>query len=83
MRERKITIPVIVQTAHGSIETVISAMRAGALDFVVKPVGAERLQISIKNALRFDALEDEIRRIGRKAAGHADLQGHFLARART
>ena len=69
MRERKLTTPVIVQTAHGSIETVISAMRAGALDFVVKPVGAERLQISIKNALRFDALEDEIRRIGRKATG--------------
>ncbi|MGP0104571.1 sigma 54-interacting transcriptional regulator [Rhodoblastus sp.] len=69
MRERKITIPVIVQTAHGSIEAVISAMRAGALDFVVKPVGAERLQISIKNALRFEALEGEIRRIGRKATG--------------
>jgi DNA-binding NtrC family response regulator len=70
MRDLKVTIPVIVQTAHGSIEAVISAMRAGALDFVVKPVGAERLQISIKNALRFDALEGEIRRIGRKATGH-------------
>ena len=53
MRERKIDTPVIVQTAHGSIEAVISAMRAGALDFVVKPVAAERMQISIKNALRF------------------------------
>ena len=63
MRERKIDTPVIVQTAHGSIEAVISAMRAGALDFVVKPVAAERMQVSIKNALRFDALEDEIRRI--------------------
>src|SRR6266568_6072229 len=50
MRDRKITTPVIVQTAHGSIEAVISAMRAGAIDFVVKPVGAERLQFSIKNA---------------------------------
>src|SRR5271167_2654032 len=49
MRQRGLAIPVIVQTAHGSIEAVISAMRAGALDFVVKPVGAERLQVSIKN----------------------------------
>jgi DNA-binding NtrC family response regulator len=32
MRELKLTTPVIVQTAHGSIETVISAMRAGAQD---------------------------------------------------
>ena len=69
LRERKIAVPVVVQTAHGSIEAVISAMRAGAHDFVVKPVGAERLQISIKNALRTDALQSEIRRMSRRASG--------------
>ncbi len=70
MRDRKMTTPVIVQTAHGSIEAVISAMRAGARDFVVKPVGAERLQFSIKNALAADALAGEVRRINRGAQGH-------------
>ena len=69
MRDRKISTPVIVQTAHGSIEAVISAMRAGAADFVVKPVGAERLQVSIKNAMRFDALEVEIRQISKRSTG--------------
>ena len=69
MRDRKIAVPAIVQTAHGSIETVIAAMRAGAIDFVVKPVGAERLSVSIKNALQFDALEGEVRRMTRRAAG--------------
>jgi DNA-binding NtrC family response regulator len=69
MREAQIETPVIVQTAHGSIETVVSAMRAGAIDFVVKPVGAERLQVSIKNAMRVDSLEDEIRRMRRRASG--------------
>ena len=69
MRQEDIAVPVVVQTSHGSIETVISAMRAGATDFVVKPVGAERLQVSIKNALRVEALEGEIRRINRRAAG--------------
>ena len=44
-------MPVIVQTAHGGIDKVVSAMRAGAVDFVVKPVGAERLQVSLRNAL--------------------------------
>ncbi|SED58132.1 DNA-binding transcriptional response regulator, NtrC family, contains REC, AAA-type ATPase, and a Fis-type DNA-binding domains [Rhizobiales bacterium GAS188] len=68
MRERGVGKPVIVQTAHGSIDTVISAMRAGAADFVVKPVGAERLQVSIKNALKVDALESEVRRISRQAS---------------
>jgi DNA-binding NtrC family response regulator len=65
---------VIVQTAHGSIETVVSAMRAGAADFVVKPVGAERLQVSIKNALRVGALEDEIRRMKRRSDGTLSLK---------
>lgn len=61
MRREGLDCPVIVQTAHGSIDTVISAMRAGAADFVVKPVGPERLLVSIRNALRREALEGEIR----------------------
>ena len=76
MREQGIEIPAIVQTSHGSIETVVNAMRAGAVDFVVKPVGAERLQVSIKNALRLGTLEDEVRRLRRRAGntlGFRDL----------
>ncbi|RMF07995.1 MAG: sigma-54-dependent Fis family transcriptional regulator, partial [Alphaproteobacteria bacterium] len=61
--------PVIVQTANGSIDTAISAMRAGAADFVVKPVSPERLEVSLKNALRINQLENEITRIKRKATG--------------
>lgn len=74
MKQRGINVPAIVQTAHGSIEAVISAMRAGALDFVVKPVGAERLQVSIKNALRVDALEDELRRATRRVTGELSFR---------
>src|SRR5688572_9807597 len=69
LREAGINVPVIVQTAHGGIDNVISAMRAGALDFVVKPVGAERLQVSLRNALDKGALEDEIARIKRSQSG--------------
>ncbi len=74
MREGGRAVPTIVQTAHGSIDAVIAAMRAGALDFVVKPVGAERLQVSIKNALRVDALEVEVRRLNRHASGSLSLK---------
>ena len=76
LRERGIETPVIVQTANGSIETVVSAMRAGAVDFVVKPVGAERLQVSLRNALKLGALEHELRHIKRRASntlGFRDL----------
>lgn len=61
--------PVIVQTANGSIDTAIEAMRAGASDFVVKPVSLERLEVSLKNAMKMDALTVEISRIKRKTEG--------------
>jgi DNA-binding NtrC family response regulator len=69
MREHDISIPVIVQTAHGGIDNVVSAMRAGATDFVVKPVGAERLQVSLRNALENRALAGELTRLKRSRAG--------------
>jgi DNA-binding NtrC family response regulator len=69
MREAQLSIPVIVQTAHGGIDNVVSAMRAGATDFVVKPVGAERLQVSLHNALAASVLQGEVARIKRSRAG--------------
>jgi DNA-binding NtrC family response regulator len=69
MREAGINVPVIVQTAHGGIDNVVTAMRAGATDFVVKPVGAERLQVSLRNALAASVLEDELARIKRSRSG--------------
>ena len=69
LREKGFDIPVIVQTAHGGIDNVVSAMRAGAQDFVVKPVGLERLQVSLRNALNASALTTEIRRIKRGRDG--------------
>src|SRR5437016_8130153 len=69
MREAGLSIPVIVQTAHGGIDNVVSAMRAGAQDFVVKPVGFERLQVSLRNALNTSALKGELQRIRHSREG--------------
>ena len=69
IREAGLTVPVIVQTAHGGIDNVVSAMRAGAQDFVVKPVGMERLQVSLRNALNASALKGELQRIRHSREG--------------
>ncbi|NNE21541.1 MAG: sigma-54-dependent Fis family transcriptional regulator, partial [Rhizobiales bacterium] len=53
----------------GSIETVIKAMRAGAGDFVVKPVSPERLKVSIQNLLKVNALTEEVKRLNKKVGG--------------
>lgn len=69
LKDREIGVPVIVQTGQGGIDTVINAMRAGASDFVVKPVSPERLHVSISNAMKVGVLEGEFKRIKRAASG--------------
>jgi DNA-binding NtrC family response regulator len=69
MQAMDCSIPVIVQTSQGGIDVVVSAMRAGAVDFIVKPVSTERLQVSIQTALRVASLESEVNRIRRSATG--------------
>jgi DNA-binding NtrC family response regulator len=69
MREAGLDIPVIVQTAHGGIDNVVSVMRAGAADFVVKPASPERLQVSLRNALATKTLAGELQRLKRSRDG--------------
>ncbi|MBN2738573.1 MAG: sigma-54-dependent Fis family transcriptional regulator [Spirochaetales bacterium] len=45
------TVPVIILTGHGSIETAVNAMRDGAYDFLTKPVNIERFSLLVKRAL--------------------------------
>jgi two-component system, repressor protein LuxO len=47
----KLPSEVIVITAHGSVNTAVEAMRLGAFDFIIKPFTAERLRVTLNNAL--------------------------------
>lgn len=53
-------LPVIVITAHGSIETAISALKLGAFDFLTKPVDLGRLRQLIENALNIFQAQDRL-----------------------
>jgi len=77
IREQGIEIPVIVQTGQGGIETVVMAMRAGAFDFVVKPVSPERIGSAITNALKVD--RSGASRAPTKARGGAIRFGDIVA----
>ncbi len=67
--ERRPDLPVIVITATGGIDTVVQAMRAGAVDFFVKPASPERIAISIRNALKLSDLRGEVKRLTKKTEG--------------
>ncbi len=61
MQRDGLGVPVIIQTAHSSLETVVSAMRNGAADFFVKPVAPERLIVSLRNVMKLGELETIVR----------------------
>ncbi len=63
------SLPVIMLTAHGSVNLIVQAMRAGAIDYIVKPASPERIKVSIDNALKLNALSGEISRLSRRQTG--------------
>ena len=59
LRGKGLNIPVIVMTGHGNLENAVSAMKDGAVDYILKPLNIEALKISITRALRLNSLETE------------------------
>ncbi len=51
LKAANIATPVVSITAHGSINWAVEAMRLGAYDFLVKPFSAQRLAVTVKNAI--------------------------------
>lgn len=54
-------VPVIVMTAFGSLDSAVRAIRAGAYDFVTKPVEMDLLALTLERALMHRALQDKVR----------------------
>lgn len=59
-------LPIIILTAHGSIESAVEAMRKGAYSYITKPFNNEELSILIKNALEKQKLTQEIEQLRSK-----------------
>ena len=53
-------IPVIIITAHGTIETAIEALKIGATDYITKPFKLDELKVQVKQALHLSNLENEV-----------------------
>ncbi|MEM1023629.1 MAG: sigma-54 dependent transcriptional regulator [Myxococcota bacterium] len=56
-------LPVIVITAFGSLETAVAAIRAGAYDYITKPIDMRVLGIAVERALDHAALRQELTRL--------------------
>ena len=58
---KKITpsLPVVMITGHGTIESAVDATKSGAYDFLEKPLSIDKVMVTINNALNFRKLEEE------------------------
>jgi two-component system response regulator HydG len=61
--DRRPDVPVIVITAFGSLETAVGAIRAGAYDFITKPVKLDTLAITLARAVQHRHLRQEVKRL--------------------
>jgi len=66
--ERLPDVPVVVLTAFGSLDTAVKAIRAGAYDFISKPVELDALAIALERAIKHKQLHEEVRRLREEAS---------------
>ena len=67
-------IPVVVITSFGSMETAIHAIRAGAFDFVTKPIEMEVLSIVLDRALNHRSLQEKIKVLNQTLEQHTQYE---------
>ena len=68
-------LPVIIISAYGSVENAIKATRLGAYDFIEKPPNADKILLSVRNALELARLSEENRRLRQQSARVKEIIG--------
>lgn len=63
LRQSGVDAPVIMISGHGTIADAVEATRAGAYDFLEKPLGRDRVLLALKNALEQSVLREENQRL--------------------
>ena len=76
IKRRDPTIPVLVISGHGSLDTAVAAIRKGAVDFIEKPFEAERLLHMVARATETERLRREVESLRQTVGQHNDLTGN-------
>lgn len=69
------SLPVVMISGHGNIETAVSAIKDGAYDFIEKPFKTDRLLLLVRRALEAASLRQENETLRKKVEGPSDLVG--------
>ncbi|WP_419808198.1 sigma-54-dependent transcriptional regulator [Sphingomonas sp.] len=75
IKRRDPTVPVLVISGHGNLDTAVAAIRRGAADFIEKPFEAERLLLMVARATETERLRREVASLRATAGRDVDLTG--------
>ena len=75
IKRRDASIPVLVISGHGNLDTAVAAIRRGAVDFIEKPFKADRLLLMVERATETDRLRQEVASLRASAGRGSDLAG--------
>src|SRR3954465_11596241 len=75
MRADMPSVPVVMISGHGTIETAVEAIKIGAYDFIEKPFKSDRLLLVIARAIEAAQLRRENAELKLRAGGELDLVG--------
>ena len=75
IKRRDPSIPVLVISGHGNLDTAVAAIRRGAADFIEKPFEAERLLLMVARATETERLRREVASLRAYAGRESDLTG--------
>lgn len=79
IKRRDPSIPVLVISGHGNIDTAVAAIRRGASDFIEKPFEAERLLLLVERATETERLRQEVASLRASVGRDTDLTGNSTA----
>ncbi|MEG3086323.1 nitrogen assimilation response regulator NtrX [Sphingomonas sp. PB4P5] len=79
LKRRDPSIPVLVISGHGNLDTAVAAIRRGAVDFIEKPFEAERLLLMVARATETEALRREVASLRASVGRDTDLTGNSTA----
>ena len=75
LSERYPNLPVVIISGHGNIDTAVTAIRAGAYDYIEKPFKADKLLLTVQRAIEAAKLQRENTELRRKAGVNFALIG--------
>lgn len=79
MSEEHADIPVVMISGHGTIDIAVDAIKAGAYDFIAKPLDLNRILITVKNALDKSKLVTETKTLKKKIESKYQMIGQSEA----